>query len=246
MFERIVCGVDGSAASVEAARQADLVLADGGRLVLVAAIDLSDAIHFQIAPTAVHAARRALEKAEELDRLAHEALARARTEVVRAHEPVTVEVSGEPSRCLAETATAEGASLIAVGSHGLRRIEEVTVGSVTARLLRHAPCSGLVARAPAEGRWTPRRIVVGTDGSEAAAGAVAVAATLGERLTATVETVSIEHQRAAPGLLEAAAGADLVVVGHRGRHGARLLGSVSERVAHSARCSVLVIRDENV
>jgi len=245
MFERIVCGVDGSEASLEAVRQADLVLAEGGRLVLVAAVDLSDAIHFQIAPTALHAARRALEKAEELDRLAHEALARARAEVVRAPEPATVEVAGEPSRCLTETAAAEGASLIAVGSHGLRRIEELAVGSVTARLLRRAPCSVLVARAPAEGRWTPRRIVVGTDGSEAAAAAVAAAAALGERLEATVETVSIEHRRPAPGLLEAAAGADLVVVGHRGRHGARLLGSVSERVAHSARCSVLVVREQS-
>ena len=63
MFERIVCGVDGSEASLEGVRQADVLLADGGRLVLVSAVDLTDAIHFQIAPTAVHAARRALEKA---------------------------------------------------------------------------------------------------------------------------------------------------------------------------------------
>jgi nucleotide-binding universal stress UspA family protein len=31
-------------------------------------------------------------------------------------------------------------------------------------------------------------------------------------------------------------------VGSRGLHGVRALGSVSERVAHDARCSVLVIR----
>ena len=61
MFERVVCGVDGSAESLEAVRQADVVLAAGGRLVLVSAVDLSDTIHFQIAPTAIHAARRALE-----------------------------------------------------------------------------------------------------------------------------------------------------------------------------------------
>jgi nucleotide-binding universal stress UspA family protein len=35
---------------------------------------------------------------------------------------------------------------------------------------------------------------------------------------------------------------DLLVVGSRGLQGIRSLGSVSERVAHEARCSVLVVR----
>jgi nucleotide-binding universal stress UspA family protein len=43
-------------------------------------------------------------------------------------------------------------------------------------------------------------------------------------------------------LVEAAAGADLLVVGSRGLHGLRALGSVSERVAHRASCSTLVVR----
>jgi nucleotide-binding universal stress UspA family protein len=38
-------------------------------------------------------------------------------------------------------------------------------------------------------------------------------------------------------------GFDLVVVGSRGLHGVRALGSVSERVAHRARCSVLVVNE---
>jgi nucleotide-binding universal stress UspA family protein len=37
-------------------------------------------------------------------------------------------------------------------------------------------------------------------------------------------------------------GADLLVVGNRGLHGLRALGSVSERVAHQAHSSVLVVR----
>jgi nucleotide-binding universal stress UspA family protein len=36
--------------------------------------------------------------------------------------------------------------------------------------------------------------------------------------------------------------ADLVVVGSRGLRGLKALGSVSERVAHQARSSVLVVR----
>ena len=38
------------------------------------------------------------------------------------------------------------------------------------------------------------------------------------------------------------AGGDLIVVGSRGLHGLRALGSVSERVAHGAKASVLVAR----
>lgn len=34
----------------------------------------------------------------------------------------------------------------------------------------------------------------------------------------------------------------LIVLGSRGLHGIRALGSVSERVAHRAPCSVLVVR----
>jgi nucleotide-binding universal stress UspA family protein len=43
-------------------------------------------------------------------------------------------------------------------------------------------------------------------------------------------------------LVAAAADADLLVVGSRGLHGLHALGSVSERVAHRAGCSALVVR----
>ena len=43
-------------------------------------------------------------------------------------------------------------------------------------------------------------------------------------------------------LVEAARDADLLVVGSRGLYGLKALGSVSERVAHGASCSVLVVR----
>jgi nucleotide-binding universal stress UspA family protein len=43
-------------------------------------------------------------------------------------------------------------------------------------------------------------------------------------------------------LVTASADADLLVVGSRGLHGLKALGSVSERVAHQAHCSTLVVR----
>jgi nucleotide-binding universal stress UspA family protein len=45
-----------------------------------------------------------------------------------------------------------------------------------------------------------------------------------------------------PALVSASADVDLLVVGSRGLHGLRALGSVSEQVAHKAACSVVVVR----
>jgi nucleotide-binding universal stress UspA family protein len=43
-------------------------------------------------------------------------------------------------------------------------------------------------------------------------------------------------------LVDAAADCDLLIVGSRGLHGLAALGSVAERVAHRARCPVLIVR----
>jgi nucleotide-binding universal stress UspA family protein len=244
MFTRVVCGVDGSAESLEAVRQADVVAAPGGRLVLVSVVDLSDTIHFQIAPTAMRAARRALEKAEELDRAALAALEHARGVVLHAQDVDAVEISGPPATCLVDTAVAEDAGLVVVGTHGRGRMTGIALGSVTTRVLHRAPCSVLVARTGADGAWAPRTIVVGTDGSPAADAALVAADVLKARFGATVTPLTVDAGRVAHALVEAARDADLLVVGSRGTHGARSLGSVSERVAHEAPCSVLIVRDD--
>jgi nucleotide-binding universal stress UspA family protein len=246
MFECIVCGVDGSEESLEAVRQADVLGSQNGRLVLVAVVDLTDAIHFQIAPTAIHAARHALELADELDRRAHEALERARRETSRTASVTTTETAGGPARCLIETAATEEATVIAVGTHGLGRVRGVALGSVTTRVLHRAPCSVFVARPALDDAWTPAKILVGVDGSPASDAALVAAHDLQARFGATLETSTIEHRHPAHALVEASVDVDLLVVGSRGLHGAHLLGSVTEHVAHEARCSVLVVRSDPV
>jgi hypothetical protein len=109
----------------------------------------------------------------------------------------------------------------------------------------------------------PLRIVVGVDGSVESAAAYAAArylaerfgtdlhalvawggAGVDERLVALITGRDHDDRSDDPveALVDAAETADIVVVGSRGLHGVEALGSVSERVAHGAPCSVLVVR----
>jgi nucleotide-binding universal stress UspA family protein len=242
-FGRIVCGVDGSPESLEAVRQSDVLLEPGGRLLLVAVADLTRAIHIQIAPTAVHALRRALDEADELDRTAKEALERARAEVGPGTEVATLQTGGLPASCLLDAVVAERATLLVVGTHGLGRAAGILLGSVATRVLHRASCSVLVARRPAAGSWSPRTIVVGVDGSPQAEAALRSGRELELRFGSELRVATVADGRPAHALVEAAGDADLLAVAARARGGRRGLGSVAERVAHDARCSVLVVRD---
>jgi nucleotide-binding universal stress UspA family protein len=83
--------------------------------------------------------------AEETQRLGVERLRGwrgARPDVV-----LVAETSEAPAQeALIERAEALGADLIAVGSHGRRGVRRLLLGSVAESVVRHAPCSVLVAR----------------------------------------------------------------------------------------------------
>lgn len=241
IFARIVCGVDGSPESLEAVRQSDVLLEPGGRLVLVAVADLTRAIHIQVAPTAVHALRRALEEADELDRAAQEALERARAEVTSAADVAILQTGGLPASCLLDSVAAERATLVVVGTHGLGRAAGILLGSVAIRVLHRASCSVLVARRPPAGNWFPRTIVVGVDESAQAEAALRCGRELESRFDSELRVMTVAEARPAHALVEAASEADLLAVGARPRR-AHGLGSVAEHVAHDAHCSVLVVR----
>jgi nucleotide-binding universal stress UspA family protein len=118
------------------------------------------------------------------------------------------------------------------------------------------------------GEEFPAHVAVGADGSEASGRAIQAGAAIAERCGSALQAVVATGAGATPdaaaarSALDAAAGPDtplrmkseapvdalsqldpdLLVVGSRGLQGLRSLGSVSERVAHEARCSVLVVR----
>jgi nucleotide-binding universal stress UspA family protein len=249
IFERIVCGVDGTPESLVAVRQAVRIQDPDGRLYLTAVAHLAKAVHAGFA--ASHAAGLLQQEAEA-------AIAEARTFAPSASTKL---VDGEPVSALLREIEVQQASLVAVGSHGRRRAVGMLLGTVAARMLRDAPSSVLIARLARDRETWPQSVVVGIDGSDGSGAAFTVARSLAERFGATMLAVGssgdqfdrdaaqgitreLEEQRgsAVDVLTAASDSADLVVVGSRGLHGLKALGSVSERVANQSRSSVLVVR----
>jgi nucleotide-binding universal stress UspA family protein len=258
-FGRVLVGVDPSGESREAARQAAILAEPDASVALLAAYDVAPGIvggtgagtppHFD----------------EDLQReRAEEALARAREALTGLAEPAGKVVRGNARDELLREIEREGHVLVAVGSHGIGRVRGVLVGSTATELVRKAQCSVLVAREA--GDRFPQRIAVGVDGSPDSAAAYAAARRVAERFDATLSPVTAHGggvvdtrsvaaivgngRRDVPegpveALVAAGEDADLLVVGSSGRHGLRSLGSTSERVAHQAPCSVLIVREPN-
>lgn len=62
--------------------------------------------------------------------------------------------NGDPGESVVAAATAEGADLVVVGSHGRGPIGRLILGSVSDHVVRHAPCPVLVVRANEASRQT--------------------------------------------------------------------------------------------
>lgn len=252
LFSHIVVGVDGTEPGFEACRQAARLADACGSLELFTAVYLAEAALAgwsapRLADDLLTEARIALDKATEITG------PRATPRLV----------TGPPTKSLLKELEETQASLVALGTHGQTRASEIMLGGVVGELLHFAPCSVLIARPPVADAIFPRAIVVGIDGSEASDPALAVAQELASRFASPLRIVTalrgkgVElarvHLRSAfcetidghpvDVLVSAARDADLLVVGSRGLHGLRALGSVSERVAHRAPSSVLVVRE---
>jgi nucleotide-binding universal stress UspA family protein len=253
-FKRVLGAVDDSAAGAVAARVAARTARPEGSLTLVSVDETA---------LAVHGGFMAPVLATQLEEHGEAALHRGRAAADAIHGLWTRRLEGDPVECLLAEIDERETTLLVVGSHGYRRATGILFGLVGSTILHEAPCSVLVAREERPDEPWPHSIVVGVDGSPESAAAAAAARELATRfgaqlrfVAATGDHVDLAAARAiAPALEVRDAGAvdelrglselaDLVVVGSRGLKGLRALGSVSERIAHEAECSVLVVRSE--
>jgi nucleotide-binding universal stress UspA family protein len=257
LFSRVLVGVDGSHEAREAARQAAVLTEAGGELTLLAVYGTVLAL-----ATTTGTTPRAAVDADLPREAAADALRRAQAEL--AGRPATGKiVQGVAWDELIRELEREQDTLVVVGSHGNGRARGIVMGSTATGLVHKAPCSVLVTRAGSGERF-PEAIVVGVDGSPASATAYAAARYLAGRFRATLWPVvahgshGVDDRLATliagerhedlldepvTALVAAAGDADLLVVGSRGLHGLKSIGSVSERVAHRARTSVLIVRE---
>jgi nucleotide-binding universal stress UspA family protein len=232
----VLVGVDGSPESEEAARQAAALTEPGGTLTLLAVYDVAPAI---VGGTGSETPAYFDEDVQR--ERAEAALESARRALPPAPKAVTKVVRGNAADELVRELTRERQTLVAVGSHGLGRVRGIVVGSTATGLIHRAPGCVLVARK--SGGDFPKLIVVGVDTAGQSAAASATAQHLADRFGTQLRTVVAEDENPVDMLVREAADADLLVLGSRGLHGLRSLRSVSERVAHRATCSVLIVHE---
>jgi nucleotide-binding universal stress UspA family protein len=119
----------------------------------------------------------------------------------------------------------------------------------------------LIARPPRGWKCFPSSLAVGIDGSTHSRKALSAALDVAHRLDVPLRLIAAtggkpvqlnglrdeghvewDERKPLDALLAASHECDLVFVGSRGLHGISALGSVSERLAHRAPSSVLVVR----
>jgi nucleotide-binding universal stress UspA family protein len=263
----VVCAIEAGAEGVVVARQAIALAPAGVPVVLVGAVDLEAAERAMqpmsgemdtgqlIAPIPVAAA-------EVLMGALRDHVEAARTSLAEVAEVTTSVVEGPLIVAMQEAAGEDPGALLALEAPHERRTLGIIGGEPATWLLHETSQPVLLARTASRPEPFPRAIAVGYDGGPASTAAVeaagAIAALRGSELRVIIAKGGPEdgigplalglpahevvHDRHNPVHALSDADADLVVVGSRGLHGLRALGSVSERVAHRSHASVLVVR----
>ena len=109
----------------------------------------------------------------------------------------TAVVSGKPREEILDYAAAHDVDLLAMGTHGRTGIRRYVIGSVTEHVLRRAEAPVLTARADERANGGDiSRVLVPTDGSDAAEAAVDHAVAVAEACGAAVRVLSVVDTRA--------------------------------------------------
>jgi len=138
MYKNIVLAYDGSKFSNKALQEAiSLAKSSGGNLLILSIVDITDEFESE-APGLTD------KMTGKLLKLAQKALEKAVAAGVKTKVEVHV---GDAYEMIAEISKKKKADIIVMGSHGRTGLTRLLMGSVTSRVIGHAPCSVLVVKA---------------------------------------------------------------------------------------------------
>jgi nucleotide-binding universal stress UspA family protein len=138
MYKNIVLAYDGSKFSNKALQEAiNIAKSSGGSLLILSVVDITDEFESE-APGLTD------KMAGKLLKLAQKALEKAATAKVKAKVEVHV---GDAYEMIVDISKKKKADIIVMGSHGRTGLTRLLMGSVTSRVIGHAPCSVLVVKA---------------------------------------------------------------------------------------------------
>ena len=138
MYRNIVLAYDGSKYSNKALQEAIRIAnSSGGSLLILSIVDITDEFESE-APGLTD------KMTEKLLKLAQKALGKAIAAKVKARIEVHV---GDAYEMIVDIAKKKKADIIVMGSHGRTGLTRLLMGSVTSRVIGHAPCSVLVVKA---------------------------------------------------------------------------------------------------
>jgi len=179
--ERLLLSTDGSEFSEGAIREAIMLAKRCGSKLSVLSVIETNPEYAALAP-------QLIEKAEKtaMDHLAA-VKARATAEGVNAE---TIIREGEDSYAyVTEEATRNKSTMIIMGRRGRKGLKRLVMGSTTARVIGHAPCSVLVV--PRAAKVEFKSIVVATDGSKYSAAAASEAIGIAKRNNAKITALAV-------------------------------------------------------
>lgn len=179
--ERLLLSTDGSEFSEGAIREAIMLAKRCGSKLSVLSVIETNPEYAALAP-------QLIEKAEKtaMDHLAA-VKARATAEGVNAE---TIVREGEDSYAyVTEEAIRNKSTMIIMGRRGRKGLKRLVMGSTTARVIGHAPCSVLVV--PRAAKVEFKSIVVATDGSKYSAAAASEAIGIAKRNNAKITALAV-------------------------------------------------------
>jgi nucleotide-binding universal stress UspA family protein len=145
-MKKILCPVDGSPESLEAARRAGgMVELHGAELTLLHVVPLSFLQLLNYRPTMLDTDLLPTQLEERLNSQAEEHLKKALE--VCGCEAKTAKRLGHPAEVIVDMASRDGYDLVVMGHRGLGGLSRLVLGSVSAHVVHHCPTSVLIVKA---------------------------------------------------------------------------------------------------